>query len=227
MSIPFLNNIDLNNNEVQNFLVQKLSSAPTAVEAMMYYNTTSDKFYGYNGTAWVDLSSGGTGDVVGPASATDENLVVFDGITGKLIKDSSVSLSALSTALGYIDQNVTSGSSPTFDGANITGIDADNVDIADTGELYTATDVEGALAEVKTQANALPQIYATDIGNGTDVALVVTHSLGTRDVIVQVRDNSSPYDYIGIESEATTTDTVTIRFTVAPTSNQYRCIVIG
>jgi hypothetical protein len=29
----------------------------------------------------------GTGDVVGPASATDGNLVLFDGVTGKLIKD--------------------------------------------------------------------------------------------------------------------------------------------
>lgn len=29
----------------------------------------------------------GTGDVVGPASATDGNLAVFDGATGKLIKD--------------------------------------------------------------------------------------------------------------------------------------------
>ena len=29
----------------------------------------------------------GTGDVVGPASATDGNLAVFDGTTGKLLKD--------------------------------------------------------------------------------------------------------------------------------------------
>lgn len=47
----------------------------------------------------------------------------------------------------YIDQSVVSGASPTFDGANITGVDAANVDIADSGALITATDVEGALAE--------------------------------------------------------------------------------
>lgn len=35
----------------------------------------------------------GEGDVVGPASATDENIVVFDGATGKVIKDSGVALS--------------------------------------------------------------------------------------------------------------------------------------
>jgi hypothetical protein len=31
---------------------------------------------------------GGSGDVVGPASSTDDNLAAFDGTTGKLIKDS-------------------------------------------------------------------------------------------------------------------------------------------
>ena len=31
--------------------------------------------------------SGGSGDVVGPISAIDERIAVFDGITGKLIKD--------------------------------------------------------------------------------------------------------------------------------------------
>ena len=53
----------------------------------------------------------------------------------------------------YIDQDVTSGSSPTFDAANFTGIDAANVDIADAGGIFTATDVEAALQEVKELAD--------------------------------------------------------------------------
>ncbi|MDP2363884.1 MAG: hypothetical protein Q8M94_08960, partial [Ignavibacteria bacterium] len=36
---------------------------------------------------WV--TGGGSGNVVGPASAVDSNLVAFDGVTGKLIKDSA------------------------------------------------------------------------------------------------------------------------------------------
>lgn len=35
----------------------------------------------------VSATGGGTGDVVGPASAVDGHLAVFDGVTGKLIKD--------------------------------------------------------------------------------------------------------------------------------------------
>lgn len=37
------------------------------------------------GTKWATVA--GTGDVVGPASATNNNVALFDGITGKLVKD--------------------------------------------------------------------------------------------------------------------------------------------
>lgn len=41
-----------------------------------------------DGTVTVDA----TADVVGPASAVDENITVFDGTTGKLIKDGGESI---------------------------------------------------------------------------------------------------------------------------------------
>lgn len=41
--------------------------------------------------------AGGSGDVVGPASAVDSRVVMFDGTTGKLIKDSGVTLSGSNT----------------------------------------------------------------------------------------------------------------------------------
>jgi len=50
----------------------------------------------------------------------------------------------------FIDQSVVVGASPTFDGNNFTGMDADDVDIADAGVIITATDVEGALQENRT-----------------------------------------------------------------------------
>lgn len=46
------------------------------------------------GTGWVVLSTPGSdGDVFGPASATDTALAVFDGVTGKLLKNSVALLS--------------------------------------------------------------------------------------------------------------------------------------
>lgn len=40
-----------------------------------------------SGGAWANITAGGTGDVVGPASSTDNAIVRFDGTTGKLVQD--------------------------------------------------------------------------------------------------------------------------------------------
>jgi hypothetical protein len=52
----------------------------------VYWNTTDSKFRLYNGTVWSDVTS--AGDVVGPASATDNAIARFDTTTGKLIQSS-------------------------------------------------------------------------------------------------------------------------------------------
>ena len=55
-------------------------------------NTTDEKLYFKNAAGTVKLlasTAGATGDVVGPASATDGNLAAFDGATGKLIKQAA------------------------------------------------------------------------------------------------------------------------------------------
>lgn len=54
--------------------------------------------------AYVDANSGGSGDVEGPASSTDNAIAVFDGTTGKIIKNSSVTID---TSGGIFDGNVT------------------------------------------------------------------------------------------------------------------------
>ena len=45
---------------------------------------------GTGNTGWV-MGGSGSGDVVGPASSTDLDLAVFDGVTGKLIQDTGIS----------------------------------------------------------------------------------------------------------------------------------------
>jgi hypothetical protein len=67
--------------------------------------------------------------------------------------------------------------------------------------------------------------YAASVGDGAATSYTVTHNLGTRDVIVTVYDNSSPYAEVITDVAHTTTNTVTIAFSVAPTSNQYRVVV--
>lgn len=67
--------------------------------------------------------------------------------------------------------------------------------------------------------------YATSIGDGTATSYTVTHSLATKDVIVSIYDNASPYAEVMADVEHTTTNTITVLFSVAPTTDKYRVVV--
>jgi hypothetical protein len=67
--------------------------------------------------------------------------------------------------------------------------------------------------------------YAADVGNGSSQSITVSHNLGTKDVIVSVYDNTAPYAEVICDVEHTSTTAITLNFTVAPTSNQYRVVV--
>ena len=55
------------------------------------YVVAQNSFYHWNGASWAQVGGGsGTGDVVGPASAVNNNLAAFDGNSGKSIKDSGI-----------------------------------------------------------------------------------------------------------------------------------------
>lgn len=69
--------------------------------------------------------------------------------------------------------------------------------------------------------------YAANVGNGTNTSYTITHNLGTKDVIVTVYDNSSPFAEVICDVQHTSTTAITLLFSVAPTSNQYRVVVHG
>jgi len=74
------------------------AAVPTAgnlVPGELALNINDMKLYCENSSGVVTLlasASGSSGDVVGPASSTDEGIVRFDGTTGKLVQNSSVTI---------------------------------------------------------------------------------------------------------------------------------------
>jgi hypothetical protein len=69
--------------------------------------------------------------------------------------------------------------------------------------------------------------YAADVGDGSSTSFVLTHNLNSRDVVPVLRDNTTPWAFMQPDFEATSVNTVTVRFAVAPTTSQYRVIIMG
>jgi hypothetical protein len=96
----------------------------------------------------------------------------------------------------------------------------DNVIAADPG---TGITVDGSGINIDTAVVVTK--YAANVGNGSATSYTITHNLGTRDVIVSVYDNASPYAEVICDVQHSSTTAITLLFSVAPTSNQYRVVV--
>ena len=123
MAVNFLNNLDLNGNQLLNARLQVLASDPgSAVAGDIIYNSTSNVFKYYNGTAWVDPSAGTyTGWTVQADAGTSYN--VSSGVTLDFTGGTGISTSASSpspTGTVTINLDDTAVSAGSYTSANIT-----------------------------------------------------------------------------------------------------------
>jgi len=186
-----------------------------------------------------------TGDFTFLTSATNSS-EVFSGTKGNL-DINNISLSGSITSIdGAAPTNgqilIGNGSNNDMQLATITpgeGIDITNVaggitiDAEDSsttnkGVVQLATDAEALAgtdtAKVITPAGLATRSFSTSIGDGSATSITVTHNLNSRDVIIQLYDNSS-YDTVFADVVRTTVDTATISFAAAPTSGDIRVLV--
>ena len=69
--------------------------------------------------------------------------------------------------------------------------------------------------------------YAQAFGDGAATSFAIPHSLGTQDVVVSVYTNSGVFDEVFCDVQHTNANTVTLLFSVAPTTNQFRVAIVG
>lgn len=87
--MKILTNYDFNQNEIQNVAIQRLATAPstpTPVKGQVYFNTTNNRLFYYNGVEWI------AADGIG-ATMTGDNIVDAINISAKIIDDDNLSAS--------------------------------------------------------------------------------------------------------------------------------------
>lgn len=255
MAQQFLTPLDMTGQEILNLRLQSLPADPTAGEAKLYYNSVSKTVRYHDGTAWVDtggaagFTSEDAQDAAAAALTTATHVglsVVYDDVADTITFTVSAldQLPAPAGPLGLNGQKITGLADGTLvgDAATKGQVDAAISGLVDTapGTLDTLNELAAALGDdanyaattaatigaIDTRVGTLEAgAFAQDIGDGTATAIVVTHSLGTRDVIAQVRRATTPWDLVQPDVEMTTTNTVTLRFAVAPTAAQYRAVI--
>ena len=133
------------------------------------------------------------------------------------------------TSVGITDGGgLTISGSPITTSGSITVGHTNSVTAQTTQAVYPIKiDANGHISAYGTAVTILKKYSGTITGNASTKSFTITHSLGSRDVIVQVYDGTS-YEEVIVDVTRTTTSAVTIGFASAPaTGTTYKVVVIG
>ena len=97
---------------------------------------------------------------------------------------------------------------------------------AGTFNVGAGTGITVTADAIAIDTSIVPRKYAVAVGDGTSTTITVTHNLNSRDVIITLYD-ATTYEVVDCDMVNATVNTVTLTFATAPTTNKYRCVVIG
>lgn len=99
-------------------------------------------------------------------------------------------------------------------------------EIATQAETDTGTNDTNYVTplKLKTLLDARVGGYAANVGNAAATSFALTHGLSTRDVIVNIYDNTT-FEEVFTDVVLTSTSVVTVSFAVAPALNAYRVVI--
>ena len=99
-------------------------------------------------------------------------------------------------------------------------------EIATQAETNAGTDDERIVTPLKLKALLDSRVggYAANVGNSSATSFAITHNLGTIDVVVMIKDNTT-LEEVFTDVVITNSNTVTVSFITAPSTNAYRVII--
>jgi hypothetical protein len=236
MALSYLTDINLNKNELQNAVIQKLATDPSSGQTAgwLIYNTSDNQLKVYDGSAWTNVG----GDITGV------NITAGTGLSGTVSTTSGQHTQTIDLA----DTAVTAGSYgsataiPTFTvdaqgrltAASTVAISTDLTIAADTGSddivsigtdtltfAGTTNEIDTAVTNNQIQIGlvANPTISGNLIVSGNltvsgTTTTVNTETINLADNIITLNSNEAgtPSENAGIEVERGTSDNVTLRW---------------
>lgn len=104
MAIPFLNNISLNNNEIQNVKLHNTGNIPSPGPGQIYFDTDDSIAKYWNGTAWVNIVASTGGTVTSVTSGNTNTITVGGTATDPTISANTAAVANGSLNLATGDQ---------------------------------------------------------------------------------------------------------------------------
>jgi hypothetical protein len=102
--------------------------------------------------------------------------------------------------------------------------------LTQTGTTFNVGAGTGIVAnadDVAIDTTTVARKYTTTIGDNSATSFTITHNFGTRGVLVSVYNAAANYEEVVVDVEKSTTNTVTVKFAEAPTTDSYVVAVIG
>jgi hypothetical protein len=193
MAIPFLNNITLNNNEIQNVKLHNTGTISSPAAGHIYFDTDDNIAKYYNGSAWIEIVAS-TGGTVTSVESGDTNTITIGGTATDptvaantaAVADGSANLATgdqiydFVTGLGYVES--VSGGTYLTNSGTATAVSLDHDDTSRTDTTSTDTPGFGGTFEAVTSVTTNAQGHVTAI----DVSTVEIPASDNTDVDVSV-----------------------------------------
>ena len=140
--------------------------------------------------------------------------------SGFIYNDSAPGIGVDSGEMTSIVVNPSSGNSYGIIGNSL------YLDVVNPTAYNSEIELDIAAVETKLITDGFTKKASASVGNGVNLSFAVIHSLNSRDVIVNVYDNTT-WDTVEVDVTRTDADTVTVAFSNAPATNAYRVVVVG
>lgn len=248
-----LNKNELLNARIQNLATPPSNPGVGQV----YYDTTDDVLKLWTGTEWITGGSGGggytlpvatnttLGGVLAKSKGTEDTVEVSINSSGRLYVPTYptvASLGAISSSEKGANNGIATldadGKVPSTQLPSYVDdvIEASSYSVlpatGEAGKIYVTTDDNktyrwSGTGYIEISQSTIHKYTGTITGDGTTTSFTVTHSLSTRDVVVNIYDGSTNEDVI-VDIVRTSTSALTVTFATAPTNGTtYKVVVIA